>query len=60
MDQHTARIGFDVVYRSKDDEVVTHERAELLAQTMLAVLKGSPKIKVVDIECAGVEYVEGM
>ena len=57
-DCYTTRISFDVVYRAKPDELVTHERAEGLARTMLAVLRGSPKIKVVELECAEVEDVE--
>ncbi len=55
---YSARISFDVVYRAKERELATHERAEGLAQTMLNVLRGSPKIKVVELECVGVEEVE--
>ncbi len=55
---YTAQISFSVVYRAKEDELATGERAERLAQTMLAVLRGSPKIKVVELDCAGVEEVE--
>lgn len=54
----SARISFNVVYRAKEGELATHERAERLAQTMLAVLRGSPKIKVVQLDCTGVEEVE--
>ncbi len=57
-DYYTARISFNVVYRAKEGELATRERAEGLAQTMLAVLRGSPKIKVVELDCAGVEEVE--
>ena len=55
---YSAQISFSVVYRAKEDELATGERAERLAQTMLAVLRGSPKIKVVELDCAGVEEVE--
>ena len=55
---YSAQISFNVVYRAKEGELVTRERAEALAQTMLAVLRGSPKIKVVELDCAGVEAVE--
>ena len=55
---YSARIAFTVVYRAKEGELVTGERAEGLAQTMLAVLRGSPKIKVVELDCTGVEDVE--
>ncbi len=55
---YSARISFVVVYRAKEGELATRERAEGLAQTMLAVLRGSPKIKVVELDCAGVEEVE--
>lgn len=55
---YSTQISFSVVYRAKEDELATGERAERLAQTMLAVLRGSPKIKVVELDCAGVEEVE--
>ena len=57
-DYYSPRISFDVTYRAKDGELTTHERADGLSQTMLAVLRGSPKIKVVALECAGVDEVE--
>ena len=50
---YSARISFNVVYRAKEGELATRERAEGLAQTMLAVLRGSPKIRVVELDCAG-------
>ncbi len=53
-----ARISFIVVSRAREGELATRERAEGLAQTMLAVLRCSPKIKVVELDCAGVEEVE--
>ena len=55
---YSARITFDVVYRAKESELVTRDRAEGLARTMLAVLRGSPKIRVVELDCAGVEAVD--
>ncbi len=57
-DYYSARISFNVVYRAKGDELVTRERAEGLAQTMLAVLRGSRKIRVVELDCAGIDEVE--
>ena len=57
-DYYSARISFSVVYHAKDAELATHERADGLARTMLAVLRGSPKIKVVELDCEGVEEVE--
>ncbi len=50
-------ISFFVAYRAKEDELATGERAQALAETMLAVLRGSPKVKVIQIECDGVEEV---
>ena len=50
-------ISFFVAYRAKDDELITGERAQALADTMLAVLRGSPKVKVVQIECDGIEGI---
>ena len=55
---YSAQIAFTVVYRAKDGELATRQRAEGLAQTMLAVLRGSPKIKVVQLDCTSVEEVE--
>ena len=55
---YSARISFNVVYRAKEGELATRERAEGLAQTMSAILQGSPKIKVVELVCTGVEDVE--
>ena len=50
-------ISFFVAYRAKDDELATGERAQALADTMLAVLRGSPKVKAIQIECDGIEDV---
>ncbi len=50
-------ISFYVAYRAKEDVLATGERAQALAETMLAVLRGSPKVKVIQIECDGVEEV---
>ena len=49
---------FVVVYRAKQTELTTGERAHALAETMLAVLRGSAKVKVVDIQCDSVGTVE--
>ena len=58
MAEYSARISFDVVYRAKESELATHNRADGLAQKMLDVLRGSPKIKVVELVCTGVEEVD--
>ncbi|MCZ6654038.1 MAG: hypothetical protein O7D91_13550 [Planctomycetota bacterium] len=38
--------------------MTTHDRAHALAETMLAVLRGSAKIKTVDLQCESVDHVE--
>ncbi len=49
---------FQVVYRAKQTEWTTSERAHALAETMVSILRGSPKFKVVDIRCDDVGNVE--
>ena len=51
-------ISFEVVYRAKKTELTTGDRAHALAETMLAVLRGSAKVKAVDIQCDSVGNVE--
>ena len=58
MPEFAATITFQVVYRAKQTELTTAERAHALAETMLAVLRGSAKVKVVDINCNSVGTVE--
>ncbi len=58
MPQYSARISFDVTYHADEEEGMKQERARRLADTMLAVLRGSPKIKVIAIERADVVDVE--
>ena len=53
-----AAITLQVVYRAKETELTTHDRAHALAETMLAVLRGSAKVKAVDIQCESVGHVE--
>jgi len=53
-----ATITLQVVYRAKETELTTHDRAHALAETMLAVLRGSAKVKTVDIQCESVGHVE--
>ncbi len=58
MPEFVATMTFQVVYRAKQTELTTGERAQALAETMLAVLRGSAKVKVVDINCNSVGTVE--
>ena len=58
MPEFAATMTFQVVYRAKQSELTTGERAHALAETMLAVLRGSAKVKVVDIQCDSVGKVE--
>ncbi len=58
MPEFGATISLQVVYRAKETELATHERAHALAKTMLAVLRGSAKVKAVDIQCDSVDKVE--
>ncbi len=48
----------EVVYRAKETELTTGDRAHALAETMLAVLRGSAKVKVVDLQCVDVGGIE--
>ncbi len=56
--EFAATMTFQVVYRAKQTELITGERAHALAETMVAILSGSPKFKVVDIRCDDVSNVE--
>ena len=58
MPEFAATMTFQVVYRAKQTELTTAARAHALAETMLAVLRGSAKGKVVDINCNSVGTVE--
>ena len=58
MAEFTTTITLQVVYRAKETELTTGERAHALAETMLAVLRGSPKVKTVAIECESVGNIE--
>ena len=58
--EFTATMTFQVVYRAKATERTTGERAHTLAQTMLAILRGSPKVKAVDIQCESVGDIESL
>ena len=58
MPQFAATMTFQVVYRAKETELTTGERAHALAETMLAILRGSPKVKAVDIQCDSVGNIE--
>ena len=49
---------FQVVYRAKQTELTTGERAHALAETMVAILRGSPKFKAVEIHCDSVGHIE--
>ena len=58
MPEFAATMTFQVVYRAKETELTTGERAGALAETMLAVLRGSPRVKAVDIQCDSVGNIE--
>ena len=58
MPEFAATMTFEVVYRAKQSELTTGERAHALAETMLAVLRGSAKVKVLDIQCGSEGKVE--
>ena len=58
MPEFGATITLQVVYRAKESELTTHDRAHALAETMLAVLRGSAKVKTVDLQCESVGDVE--
>ena len=58
MPYFAATMTFDVVYRAKQTELTADERAHDLAKTMLAVLRGSAKVKAVDIRCDSVDNIE--
>ena len=58
MPEFGATITLQVVYRAKETELTTHDRAHGLAETMLAVLRESAKVKTVDIQCESVGHVE--
>ena len=49
---------FQVVYRAKQTELTTGERAHALAETMVAILRGSPRVKAVEIRCESVGNIE--
>ncbi len=58
MPEFTATMTFQVVYHSKDTELLTGERAHHLAETMVAILRGSPKFKAREIGCESVGHIE--
>ena len=58
MPEFAATMTFQVVYRAKESELTTGERAHALAETMVAILRGSPKVKAVEIRCDVVGNIE--
>ena len=58
MPNFTATMTFQVVYRAKETELTTAERAHALAETMVTILRGSPKVKAVEIQCESVGNIE--
>ena len=58
MPEFAATMTFEVVYRATQTELTTGERAHALAETMLAVLRGSAKVKTLDLRCETVGHVE--
>ncbi len=60
MPEFVATMTFQVVYRAKQTELKTGERAHALAETMVAILRGSSKIKAVEIQCDSVGNIQPM
>ncbi len=58
MPEFAATMTFEVVYRAKQTELTTGERAHALAETTVAILRGSPKVKAVEIQCESVGNIE--
>ncbi len=58
MPEFAAAMTFQVVYRAKQSELTTGERAHALSETMVAILRGSPKIKAVDVRCDSVGNID--
>ena len=58
MPEFGATISLQVVYRAKETELTTGDRAHALAETMLAVLRASAKVKAVDLQCVDVGDLE--
>ena len=58
MPEFAATLTLQVVYRAKQSELTTGERAQALADTMVAVLRGSPKIKAIEIQSDSVGKIE--
>ena len=58
MPEFAATMTLEVVYRAKKTELTTGERAHALAETMVAILRGSAKVKVVDLQCVDVGDIE--
>ncbi len=56
--EFAATMTFQVVYRAKQTELTTGERAHALAETMVAILRGSPKVKTLEIQCDSVGDIE--
>ncbi len=58
MPEFAATMTFEVVYRAKQTELTTGERAHALAETMVAILRSSPRVKAVEIQCDSVGNIE--
>ena len=58
MPEFATTITLQVVYRAKKTELTTGERAHALAETMVAILRGSPKVKTLEIQCDSVGNIE--
>ena len=56
--EFAATMTLQVVYRAKQTELTTGERAQALAETMVAILRDSPRVKAVEIQCEDVGSVE--
>ncbi len=58
MPEFAATMTFQVVYRAKETELTTGERAHALAGTIVAVLRGSRRVKAVEIQFDSVGNIE--
>ena len=58
MPEFVATMTFQVVYRAKQTELTTGERAHVLAETMVTILHDSPRVKAIEIQIDSVGNIE--
>ena len=58
MPEFAATMTVQIVYRAKQTELTTGERAHPLAETMVAIIRGSPRVKAVELQCDPVGNIE--